>query len=175
MDVPELSTQHLKLRGWRPDDVDALAAIMSDPDVTRHLDEAPRDHDEVAGRVAEFIAEWRAHGFGRWAVEETATGALIGLCGFRRYDRAVGDFTAVIARDRQGRGLGSEAARAALRYAFEALKFRRVQAVVHPANRAAQRVLEKLGMSHTESAVRAHGVRVMVYSLTELERRMRAR
>lgn len=174
MDAPELTTQHLRLRGWRPDDLDALAAMMGDPTTTRYLGHPPLDREEAADLLDEFAAEWQSHGFGRWAVEELASGELVGQCGFRRYDRGVGDFTLVIAPERRSRGFGTEAARRALRYGFDDLGLRRVVAYVHPANRHAQRIVDKLGMTHTESTVRAQGVRVMVYQLTELERRMRA-
>jgi RimJ/RimL family protein N-acetyltransferase len=175
MDVPELVTTHLRLRGWRPDDLDAFAAIAGDPQVARYLDNGAIDRDEAAEQLDEMIAEWPREGFGRWAVEDRTTHALIGECGFERYDRAVGELTVMIDAARQGRGLGSEAVRTAVNYGFETLGFRRVVAVVHPANRAAQRLLEKIGMQHTENSIRAVGVRMLVYQLTELERRMRQR
>jgi RimJ/RimL family protein N-acetyltransferase len=173
MSVPELQTQHLRLRAWQADDLDPLAAIMADPETARYLDDAPLTRDETAELIDEFTAEWERFGFGRWAVEEIATGALIGQCGFRRYDRNTADFRLIIARERRDRGLGTEAARRALRYGFDDFEFRKVIAVVHPANRRAQHLLEKLGMTHTEDSVRAQGVRMLVFSLTELERRMR--
>jgi RimJ/RimL family protein N-acetyltransferase len=175
MSVPELTTQHLRLRGWRPEDLDPLATMMADPETARYLDDSPLDRDETADLLDDLVVEWGRVGFGRWAVEAQATGALIGLCGFRRYDRATGDFRLIVERSWRGRGLGTEAARRALRYGFDDLGFRKVIAVVHPANRPAQRILEKLGMSHTEDSVRAQGVRMLVYTLTELERRMRSR
>jgi ribosomal-protein-alanine N-acetyltransferase len=50
-----------------------------------------------------------------------------------------------IARDRQSRGLGTEAVELALRLAFSQLGLHRVQAAVMPRNLASRRLLDKLG------------------------------
>jgi [ribosomal protein S5]-alanine N-acetyltransferase len=45
-----------------------------------------------------------------------------------------------------GRGIASEAAAAVLEHGFRSLELDPIVAVTHPANRASQRVLEKIGL-----------------------------
>jgi ribosomal-protein-alanine N-acetyltransferase len=56
--------------------------------------------------------------------------------------------------ERQGRGLMTEAVRAATAFAFGAAALHRVQAAVMPTNRASLRVLEKAGYRREGSAAR---------------------
>jgi ribosomal-protein-alanine N-acetyltransferase len=56
--------------------------------------------------------------------------------------------------DRQGRGLMTEAVRAATEFALSAAALHRVQAAVMPRNMASQRVLEKAGYRREGLAMR---------------------
>ena len=59
----------------------------------------------------------------------------------------------VLARAHWGHGLGSEAAREVLRYAFETLALERVTAEAAARNFASLRILAKLGFKHIESFI----------------------
>jgi len=63
-----------------------------------------------------------------------------------------------------GQGLATEGARAGLQYGFEVLGLDQIVGLVHPENRASQRVLEKLGMSFVD---RSHyfGLELLRYRL----------
>jgi RimJ/RimL family protein N-acetyltransferase len=63
-----------------------------------------------------------------------------------------------IARERWGRGLASEAARAMVDYGFEAFGLAKVWARVDPRNLSSVRVLEKIGMV-CEGVLRSHVMR----------------
>jgi RimJ/RimL family protein N-acetyltransferase len=103
--------------------------------------------------LARFEGEWDERGFGLWAVEERAApGVLLGYCGL-----AVPMFLPEIlpavevgwrlARPAWGRGIATEAARAALSWGFENVALREIVAIVHPDNARSLRICEKLGMS----------------------------
>lgn len=59
-----------------------------------------------------------------------------------------------IDREHNGRGLGTEAVTAAVRFAFEEAQLHRVQAGVMPRNAASIRVLEKVGFRYEGMAAR---------------------
>ncbi len=63
-----------------------------------------------------------------------------------------------------GRGLATEAARAALRDGFERAGLQRIVAVAHPANLASRHVMEKLGMQYERDA-QHKGIDVVLYAI----------
>ena len=112
-------SERLVLRGWDDADVGDLAAIGT-PEVVRYLGGKP--WTEATGR--ESINLFRSIGetlvVTTWAVELRSTGELIGTCGYARtnVDWLRRDYVVEIGwtlgRPWWGRGLASEAARAAL-------------------------------------------------------------
>jgi RimJ/RimL family protein N-acetyltransferase len=171
--IPTLETQWLRLRGWRDDDLDALAAIKADPEAMLYIDEGrPLTRAECVALLAQYGSEWEEHGFGRWAVEERSSGLLIGDCGLLPYGPEGGELAYMIARSHWGKGYGTEAARAALDYGFTKLDLKRIVAVTQTGNHASQRVLEKVGMRHDHDVLAARGTRNRLYALTALERRL---
>ncbi len=107
------------------------------------------ESDEVADRIESNFAK---HGFGLYALELRETDELIGFTGL-----AVPAFDAPfmpcveigwrLAFEHWGRGLATEAARAALQSGSEGLGLKEIVAFTVPANARARRVMEKLGMT----------------------------
>jgi RimJ/RimL family protein N-acetyltransferase len=96
---------------------------------------------------------WQRHGFGPWTVVTKQGGEPVavvdlhyageGIDGVGADEIEVGWVVAVAAR---GRGVATEAAAAAIGYAFDVLGFDEVVAYTSPDNAASLRVMEKLGM-----------------------------
>jgi RimJ/RimL family protein N-acetyltransferase len=146
-------TDRLLLRRWSPADADPLAAMNADPEVMRFIGGgrslARADSDALLER---FESEWHERGFGLWAVEERAApGVLVGFCGLTvpMFLPAVLPAVEVgwrLARAAWGRGIATEAARAALSWGWEQLEVREILSIVDPANTRSLRVCDKLGM-----------------------------
>lgn len=154
-DAPILTTERLTLRPFAPADLDALAAIYADPDVMRSISGGVRTRERTAADIAAYRAEWRDHGHGVWAVTETetattetATGQLLGMCGFV----ARAELGYIFGPFAWGRGVTTEAARACLRFGFERLDYDVIGAGALKDNRASLRILEKLGMRPVPNA-----------------------
>jgi Acetyltransferase (GNAT) domain len=80
--IPQLTTHRLLLRAFRPDDFEPYAAMMADPDVSRHLmDGRPLTRPEAWRQLAMFAGHWILRGYGLWAVEDRATGQFLGRIG----------------------------------------------------------------------------------------------
>lgn len=157
-----LETERLLLRTWSPADRDDGFKIWSDPEVMRYIgtgrpNESP---DETSAWLARMIAHQERHGFCYWAIVEKESGQLIGSCGMvYQLDGSLPiDFGYTLARSRWGRGLTTEAARAALHYAFERLRLPRMVASVDSRNVASRRVLEKIGFVFERSEEFPDGV-----------------
>src|SRR5207253_7997909 len=77
-----LETPRLLLRMLRESDLDAYAAMLADPEVMRHLgDGRPLSRPEAWRNLALMVGHWQLRGYGLWAAEERATGALVGRIG----------------------------------------------------------------------------------------------
>jgi RimJ/RimL family protein N-acetyltransferase len=146
-----IETPRLVLRRWEPGDVDALARLYESPAIVRWL--GPLTHEDAAATVQRYEHHWATLGFGRFAVEETATRRLVGRVGVMRQP----DWTVtpeadevgwVIAADRWGEGLASEAAAAAIDDAFGRVGLQRIVSFTLPENAASQRVMEKCGLGY---------------------------
>lgn len=140
-------TERLILRDWSPDDVDAYAAIVGDPEVMRHIgDGQPRTREHAESFVADMMAHQRTRGWMRFAVEHTESGQLMGFSGF---DDKTGvlDFGWRLGRDWWGGGYGYEASAAALWVGRNTFGLTRILAQSYPENVGSVRIMEKMGMS----------------------------
>ena len=139
----EIATERLSLRRWRDEDLRPYARICADPEVMRYIGGgATLSREESEAQVSRFEGHWEERGFGLWAMEEMASGSLIGFVGLHSPD----DWTEVGWRlGRSFWGLATEGAAAALRYGFEELGLERIISIIQPANLASRREAEKAG------------------------------
>lgn len=149
--VATLTTARLRLRDWRDDDLPAFRALNADPEVRRYFPTVmtAAESDALAAQVR---ADLETNGHGLWAVEVTGGAPFIGFVGLAR--PSFEPFTASmevgwrLARDAWGHGYATEAARAAVAFAFTNLGLRELVSFTVPANTASRRVMEKLGFTH---------------------------
>jgi RimJ/RimL family protein N-acetyltransferase len=143
-----LDTPRLKMRAFREEDFQPYAAMCADPEVMRYLGTGATFRPDEAWRsIAAMLGHWRLRGYGMWALERKDNGALIGRAGFIDPPGWPGfELGWTLARSQWRQGFASEAAQAALRYAFEVLERDRVISLIRPANAASIRVAQRLGM-----------------------------
>jgi RimJ/RimL family protein N-acetyltransferase len=146
-----LETERLVLRPFEERDYEALYAMHSEPEVARYLYNEPRDRDQARELLARKIggSEWREEG--DWlsaAVVLRESGDVVGDVGlhWESNEHRTAEIGFIFAPARQGHGYATEAARAALRLAFEGFGLHRVIGRAEARNIASARVLEKLGM-----------------------------
>lgn len=149
---PELRTERLLLRGWRPGDLDPFAAMNADPRVMEFFP-AVLSRTETEAGIARIQAHFQRHGFGLWAVEIAGVTPFAGFIGLYT-PRFEAHFTPCVevgwrlTPDCWGRGYATEGARAALQFAFESQRIEEVVAYTATGNRRSRRVMERLGMTH---------------------------
>lgn len=80
--IPVLETERLVLRAFSSDDLDSYFAMTSDPETVRYIGDGQSLSKELAWQsLAYLLGHWQMTGFGAWAIEDKATGELIGRVG----------------------------------------------------------------------------------------------
>ena len=150
----EIETARLRLRMFRPEDLDVMCEITRVPEVMRHIGHGHTlTREETQANLESIIAAFRRRGFGRWALEGRATGELLGYCGLSLGHEEVGvELAYMLARGAWGLGLAQEAGRACLRYGFERLGLGTIAGLTLHGNERSRRVLQRLGMKFVGDA-----------------------
>ncbi|HEX8889604.1 MAG TPA: GNAT family N-acetyltransferase [Pyrinomonadaceae bacterium] len=162
-----LETERLILRQWSEDDFEDYAAICADPEVMRYLGGKPFTRLEAWRHMAFLIGHWQLRGYGHWAVEEKATGRVIGRLGFLNPEGWPGfEVGWTLARDAWGKGYASEGARHALSHAFTEMGRDHVISLIHPENRASMKVAERMG-EKPEGETEILGIPVIIYGISK--------
>ena len=144
-DMLQLETDRLVLRPIRREDFAAFAAFLADAESTRHLG-GPQPRAVAWRTFLAMAGAWAMQGFAMFSVIEKASGAWVGRVGPWQPEGWPGTEVGWgIARDRCGLGYATEAATAAIDWAFDALGWSEVIHVIDVGNAASQAVARKLG------------------------------
>lgn len=162
--MPQLQTERLLLREWRESDLDEWARMYADPEVTRYIG-GPIDRIEAWSRLTMQAGQWALRGYGMWAVESRADGALLGRTGLWRPEGWPGlEIGWAFVRSAWGQGFATEAARAAVAWTWENVATDRLISLIHPDNAASIRLARRLGMAPVgEQMIQDH--RAIVFGL----------
>jgi [ribosomal protein S5]-alanine N-acetyltransferase len=144
--TPVITTERLVLRELTPEDVDALAEVLSDPVAMRYY-EAPFDREAVGAWIERARRSYADNGFGLWAVIRRSDGRFLGDCGPVLQpveDQVLPEVGYHIVPSEQGRGYATEAARACIGWVFEHTSHDVVCSLVSPENDASRAVAAKI-------------------------------
>lgn len=183
---PEIETDRLRLRGWRPEDLAPFAEVNADPEVMRHLS-GRLSRRESDLHVARFIVKWQEEPrFGWWALE-TRDGTFLGMVGLAWPDFETPPAPCVeigwrLARQAWGRGYATEAANAALAHGFGVVGLEEVLSFTVAQNRRSRAVMDRVGLTEVEAGAFDHPLvapesqlqRHLLYRLTRAEWEARA-
>ena len=140
-----IETDRLVLRPIRREDFAAFAAFLADAESTRHLG-GPQPRAVAWRTFLAMAGAWAMQGFAMFSVIEKASGAWVGRVGPWQPEGWPGTEVGWgIARDRCGLGYATEAATAAIDWAFDALGWNEVIHVIDVGNAASQAIERKLG------------------------------
>ena len=149
----EVETARLLLRQFREEELDSYhERIFNDPRVMAFLPPGrPVPKARTAAWVARCKTHWERYGFGVWAVEERASGELIGHCGLGALEEIPEvEVLYALAPAHWGKGLATEAARASVRFGFEQAGLSRIIALAFPNNVGSRRVMEHAGLRYVK-------------------------
>ena len=155
-EIPTLHTDRLLLRAVHSDDIDALAAMQANPEVRRFLGDGTLLNREQAWVLMErMLGQWALRGYGVFAVDHG--GSFAGWAGvLHPLEWPEPELGYSLDQPYWGRGIATEAARAARDWAFATLGVERLASFIRPDNIRSKRVAEKLGAVR-EGMVELHG------------------
>ena len=144
-----LETGRLRLREMSRGDLDFVAEMLDDPDVTRFY---PKRYSraESAEWIERQLGRYRRDGHGLWLVIDRATNEPLGQVGLtlQQVDGvAEPEVGYLIHRPYWRRGFAAEAAAATRDHAFQTLDLRRVISLILPENLPSQGVARTMGMT----------------------------
>jgi RimJ/RimL family protein N-acetyltransferase len=162
--IPVIETERLVLRGWREDDFSAYAEMAADPEVMEFVGGA-LEGPQAWRQMAMFAGHWLLRGYGTWAVERRADGAVLGRAGLWNPEGWPAlEVGWTLARHAWGHGYATEAARAAIEWTWSELGAPRLISLIAPENARSIRVAERLGM-HLDRDGNVLGRPVRIYAL----------
>lgn len=138
----QIVTPRLILRSARPDDLDAMHAVLSDPRATLWWSTPPH---ETLDQTREWLDDMIANGPDHPDFVVERDGRVIGKAGFWKLP----DVGYILHPDCWGQGLASEAVGAAVDHVFRTRDVETLTADVDPENAASIRLLERLGFVRT--------------------------
>lgn len=150
--MSDLTTDRLLLRRWRSTDLEPFARMNADPRVMEHFP-APLDRAQSDAMVERIEQGFDRHGFGLWAVELPGEAPFVGFVGLSVPGFQAPFMPAVEIGWRLdagwwGRGIASEAARAAAAYGFGTAGLDELVSFTAPVNGRSRAVMERIGMTH---------------------------
>jgi [ribosomal protein S5]-alanine N-acetyltransferase len=161
-----LETARLILREFVPEDAEALARVLSDPETMRHYP-APVDRTGVNEWIERNRRRYQDDGVGLWAMVLKSTDEMIGDCGITRQQvdgESLYEIGYRLRRDFWKQGLATEAAIACREWGFANLPIDRVISLIRPENLPSCRVAERNGMTIWKE-VQWRGLQHYVYSV----------
>ena len=152
-----LETDRLILRELKSSDAEAFFAMDHNPNVHQYLWNKPVQKIEETIEVITFVRQqYVDNGIGRFAIILKQTNEFIGWAGLKYNTEEVNhkinfyDIGYRLDEKFWGKGYASEASFAWLKYAFETMNIKTIEAAAHAENVASNRILQKMGMQMTE-------------------------
>lgn len=140
-----LETPRLLLRPPRPEDFDAFAESVADPEVTRHLGGVQPRPTAWRGFTG-MLGSWVMLGYGMFSVLEKSTGQWVGRVGPIHPEGWPGDEVGwSVISPAQGRGIAFEAAVASLDFVFDRLGWPEVIHCIADENLRSAALARRLG------------------------------
>jgi len=161
-----LETDHLLFRPLTHSDLDDLATLYADPEVTRFLG-GPHSREEMEHVLNEYIREYEMYGHSFFATIQKSDERFIGQCGLLNQEvegEPEIELGYVLFPQYWQRGLALEGIQALKDYGMQQLGFQRIISLLAPGNTASRHIAEKIGM-HYERDVDQWGQHFLLYAV----------
>jgi RimJ/RimL family protein N-acetyltransferase len=146
-----IETERLIVRQWRDEDLDALHALCTDPQVMATIGPL-HDEDKTRAMLGRLQERQARDGCTFWAIERRENARVLGFCGVARgtvpFIQDKLEIGWRLASDCWGRGYAREAAEASIRWAGEAHPGEAIWAITSVGNSRSRGLMQRLGMRY---------------------------
>jgi RimJ/RimL family protein N-acetyltransferase len=177
--MTSIETARLLLRRTDLADAEPFMGILWDPEVVEKkqvtLTDEPGDVELARRKTASLIEHWDSRGYGLWTVIEKESGLVIGCVGLQFWNGwpAV-ELAWVIHRSRWNRGYATEAAQAALEWAWRETDLDHIVSLINADDARSMKVATKVGEQFERADVDPiNGEAIRVYGIDRPEPRRR--
>jgi len=163
----KIETDRLVIKSNQEVDLEPLAALWADPEVTRYMG-GPRNYEEILKILIEDAEVNPQPAFDLWPVVEKETGHIIGTGGILEKDidgRNQYEVIYVLAKSAWGKGFATELASTLKDYAFNELGLKRITALIDADNQRSEMVATKIGLRYEKDTVRPNGKKMLLFAL----------
>jgi RimJ/RimL family protein N-acetyltransferase len=161
-----ITSERLRLRQFRDDDLDVLAAMVGD-DEQMTFYPRPKTRDEAAAWIRLNTGLYATHGFGTWLIEALPGARFAGYCGIRPLELDQVSEIEIgwhVRKHFWKQGVATEAATLVCDAAATLFGLSRLVALVHPDHTASRRVAENIGMRRERTTVLEADYPAIVYA-----------
>ena len=168
MNIPIVETERLILRAWRDSDIANHARFKMDQEAAQFV--MPSATVAEAWRAMAYMAgHWQLRGFGNWSLERKDTKEHIGYCGhYYPMEWPEPEIGWCIYSEFQHKGYATEAAQAAILYAYEKLGWKTAMSLIAKGNEPSIALAERLGAKF-ESSIQYRGFDCAIYRHLNLQ------
>jgi len=154
----ELRTERLRLRPWRPDDLDDLARLNAEERVMEFMWSGLLTREQSGEWLEQRMQLLEEGGVTVLATQRLDTGAFIGWIGLNaptHIPELAGELEVGwrLFPEHWDQGFATEGARASVDWGFRDLALERVISMYDPANVRSRRVMDKLGLREWKRVV----------------------
>jgi [ribosomal protein S5]-alanine N-acetyltransferase len=145
---PIFATKRLVLRHIDNEDVDAVFALRSNPEIMRYIPkDLHKNNQDALEHIAQIEETIQKNEGINWAITFKNNPKMIGIIGFYRIkpENHRSELGYMLLPEFQGKGIVTEAIQGVLKYGFNVLHFHSIEAIIDPRNVASECVLKKNG------------------------------
>ncbi|MBQ3241513.1 MAG: GNAT family N-acetyltransferase [Oscillospiraceae bacterium] len=161
-------SERLLFRQYTMADLDALYAIISDPETMQYYPK-PYDREGCERWIRWNLDNYESYGFGLWALVLKETGEFVGDCGITMQmidGELLPEIGYHIRKDHWKEGLGSEAAKAVRDWAFRHTEYAALYSYMNVRNLPSWKTAASVGMERVKAYLDDRTGEMYAYAIT---------
>jgi len=142
--IPILETQRLRLVPPTIENLDFYEEFYTNEEASKAYG-GPLEKEQTLARLKADLGSWYLFDFGVWVIQQKSDDSFVGTCGFWKGNDWPKELTWWVLPEARGKGIATEASKAAIAHAYNEFKWDTVQTYMNDDNIAARTLVEKLG------------------------------
>lgn len=162
--IPTIETERLRLIPPSKACFTAYEKFYTDASASKMYG-GPITTEQAWARLKADVGSWYLLGFGVWVIQLKSDDSYVGTCGFWQGKDWPTELTWWVTPEARGKGIATEASKAALLHAYNEFKWECVETYMNDENIAARALVEKLGGQKTRREAFNDGLSRDIYIL----------